>query len=134
MPLSPTGGRTTSVNSAGFVVAKESKNPDAAWEFVKYCLSKNGQTRLTELGLAIPVLESVATSPVFLQQKMVSINQQVFLDSLSYAHMKPVFKGYDEWASTIGDGMALIWSGEAELNPTLDSVVPAADEILAKNK
>jgi multiple sugar transport system substrate-binding protein len=48
--------------------------------------------------------------------------------------MKPVFKGYDEWASTIGDGMALIWSGEAELNATLDTVVPQADEVLAKNK
>jgi multiple sugar transport system substrate-binding protein len=134
MPFGPTGGRGTSVNSAGFVVAKESKNPGAAWEFIKYCLSETGQTRLTELGLAIPVLESVANSPVFLQQKMVNIDQKVFLDSLSFAHLKPVFKGYDEWSSTIGDGMALIWSGEAELNPTLDTVVPLADEVLAKNK
>ena len=134
MPSAPGGGRATSVNSAGFVVAKDSKNPDAAWEFIKYCLSQTGQTRLTELGLAIPVLESVANSPVFLQQKMVNINQQVFLDSLSFAQMKPVFKGYDEWASTVGDGMAPIWAGEAELNATLDTVVPAADEVLAKNK
>ena len=71
MPISPGGGRATSVNSAGFVVAKDSKNADAAWEFIKYCLSQTGQTRLTELGLAIPVLESVANSPVFLQQTMV---------------------------------------------------------------
>ena len=134
MPISPSGGRSTSVNSAGFVVAKESKNPDAAWEFIKYCLSQTGQTRLTELGLAIPVLESVANSPVFLQQSMVNINQQVFLDSLSFARMKPVFKGYDEWASVIGDGMATIWAGETDLNTTLDTIVPQADEVLAKNK
>ena len=134
MPISPSGGRATSVNSAGFVVAKDSKNPDAAWEFIKYCLSQTGQTRLTELGLAIPVLESVANSPVFLEQTMVTINQQVFLDSLAFARMKPVFKGYDEWASTIGDGMAPIWLGEADLNTTLDTVVPEADAVLAKNK
>jgi multiple sugar transport system substrate-binding protein len=134
MPIGPTGGRATSVNSAGFVVAKDTKNPDAAWEFIKYCLSQTGQTRLTELGLAIPVLESVANSPVFLEQSMVNINQQVFLDSLAFARMKPVFKGYDEWASTIGDGMAPIWLGEADLNTTLDSVVPEADAVLAKNK
>jgi multiple sugar transport system substrate-binding protein len=48
--------------------------------------------------------------------------------------MKPVFKGYDEWSSAIGDGMAPIWTGDAELNPTLDEVVPAADEVLARNK
>jgi multiple sugar transport system substrate-binding protein len=134
MPTSPTGGRATSVNSAGFVVAKESKYPDAAWEFVKYCLSETGQKRLTELGLAIPVLESVANSPVFLNQSMVDINQQVFLDSLAFAKMKPVVKGYDEWAAAIGDGMAPIWLGEAELNPTLDEVVPAADAVLEANK
>jgi multiple sugar transport system substrate-binding protein len=134
MPTSPTGGRATSVNSAGFVVAKESKYADAAWEFVKYCLSETGQKRLTELGLAIPVLESVANSPVFLKQSMVDINQQVFLDSLAFAKMKPVVKGYDEWAAAIGDGMATIWLGEAELNPTLDEVVPAADAVLEANK
>lgn len=134
MPISPTGGRATSVNSAGFVVGKESKNPDAAWEFIKYCLSETGQTRLTELGLAIPVLESVANSPVFLEQSMVDINQQVFLDSLDFARMKPVVKGYEEWAAAIGDGMAPIWLGEAELGSTLDTVVPQADEVLANSK
>jgi multiple sugar transport system substrate-binding protein len=134
MPQSPSGGRTTSVNSAGFVIGKASKYPDQAWEFVKYCLSEAGQTRLTELGLAIPVLKSVATSPVFLEQKMVDINQQVFLDSLDFSKMKPVVKGYEEWAAAIGDGMSTIWMGEADLNSTLDTVVPEADAVLANNQ
>jgi multiple sugar transport system substrate-binding protein len=134
MPTSPTGGRVTSVNSAGFVVAKASQHPDDAWEFIKYCLSEAGQTRLTELGLAIPVLKSVAESPVFLNQKMVDINQQVFLDSLEFARMKPVFRGYEEWSAAVGDGMAPIWLGEADLNATLDSVIPQADAILANNQ
>ena len=30
--------------------------------------------------------------------------------------------------------MAPIWTGEAELQPTLDSVIPAADEVLANNQ
>jgi multiple sugar transport system substrate-binding protein len=134
MPIGPNGGRATSVNSAGFVAAKASQHPDEAWEFIKYCLSQTGQTRLTELGLAIPVLESVANSPVFLQQTMVNINQQVFLDSLAFARMKPVFRGYEEWSATVGDGMAPIWLGEADLNTTLDEVVPQADAVLASNK
>ena len=96
-------------------------------------LSTQGQTRLAELGFACPVLKSIAESPVFLNQK-IAINQQVFLDALQYAHMKPVFKGYDEWASAVGDGMAPVWRGEADLNKTLDEVVVAADDVLAKNK
>ena len=133
MPKGP-AGQATSVNSAGFVVAKASKNPDAAFAFIQFAISKDGQTRLAELGFACPVLKSVAEGPAFLEQKGSSLNQKVFLDSLAFAHMKPVFKGYDEWASTIGDGMGAVWRGEAELNPTLDDIVKQADAVLAKNK
>jgi len=132
MPAGP-AGKATSVNSAGFVVAKDSKNPDASFEFLKYVLSEPAQKRLAELGFACPVLEEVAKSDAFLKQST-AINQQIFLDSLAFAHMKPVFKGYDEWSSAIGDGMAPIWTGEAELDPTLDAAVKAADEVLANNK
>jgi multiple sugar transport system substrate-binding protein len=127
-------GSATSVNSAGSVVAKASKHPQEAFEFIKFVLSKDGQTRLTELGFAVPVLKSVAESPTFLEQEGSSLNQQVFLDSLAFSHMKPVFKGYDEWAAVVGDGMGAVWRGEAELNPTLDDIVKQADDVLAKNK
>ncbi|MCJ7512124.1 MAG: sugar ABC transporter substrate-binding protein [Anaerolineales bacterium] len=133
MPKGPAGS-ATSVNSAGFVVAEASEHPEEAFEFIKFVLSQSGQTRLTELGFAIPVLKSVAESPVFLEQQGTTINQQAFLDSLAFAHMKPVFKGYDEWSAAVGDGMIPIWTGEAELNATLDEIVKAADEVLSKNK
>jgi multiple sugar transport system substrate-binding protein len=133
MPKGP-AGQATSVNSAGFVVAKASKNPDAAFAFIQFAISKAGQTRLAELGFACPVLKSVAEGPEFLEQKGSSLNQKIFLDALTFAHMKPVFKGYDEWASTVGDGMGAVWRGEAELNPTLDDIVKQADDVLAKNK
>jgi multiple sugar transport system substrate-binding protein len=131
MPKGP-AGQATSVNSAGFVVAKDSKSPDAAFEFLKYVLSEPAQKRLAELGFACPVLQSVAESDAFLKQST-PIDHKVFLDSLEFAHMKPVFKGYDEWSSAIGDGMAGIWTGEADLDPTLDEAVKAADDVLTNN-
>ena len=133
MPKGPAGS-ATSVNSAGFVVAAGSKHPDESFEFIKFVLSSAGQTRLTELGFAIPVLKAVAESDTFLKQAGPSINQQVFLDSLAFARMKPVFKGYDEWSAAVGDGMAVIWTGEQPLDATLDEVVVAADEVLAGNQ
>jgi multiple sugar transport system substrate-binding protein len=132
MPTGP-AGQATSVNSAGFVVAKDSKNPQVAFNFIKFVESAAGQTRLAQMGFACPVLESVAKSDAFLKQST-PINQQIFIDSLAYAHMKPVFKGYDEWSSTVGDGLTPMWNGESELNPTLDQIIVAADAVLAKNK
>ena len=132
MPKGP-AGRFTSVNSAGFVIAKLTKHPNEAFQFLKFVLSTAGQTRLAELGFACPVLKSIAQSDAFLKQK-ININQQVFLDALQYSRIKPVFKGYDEWSSAVGDGMAPVWRGEADLNQTLDQVIAAADDVLSKNK
>ncbi len=132
MPKGP-AGQATSVNSAGFVVGKDSKHPAEAFAFIKFVESATGQTRLAQMGFACPVLKSVAESDAFLKQST-PIDQKIFTDSLAFAHMKPVFRGYDEWSSTVGDGLTPMWNGEAELNPTLDSIVTSADEVLAKNK
>ncbi len=126
--------RATSVNSAGFVVADASPNADAAWEFVKYAVSTEGQTRLAELGFAIPVLESVAESPAFLNQEGSDINQQVYLDALEYAVPKPSFRGYGEWSAAVGDTLALVWSGDMNIDEALEELVPLADDVLAANQ
>jgi len=49
MPKGPKG-QATSVNSAGFVISRDSKNPDAAFKFIQFALSEAGQKRLAELG------------------------------------------------------------------------------------
>jgi multiple sugar transport system substrate-binding protein len=130
MPAGP-AGHATSVNSAGFVVSANTPHPEETWKFVEFALSEDGQTKLAQLGFAIPVLQSVAEGPAYLEQGG-ELDQSVFTDSLDFAHMKPVFRGYDEWAATVGDGLDLVWNGEAELNPTLDEIVPAADAVLAE--
>ena len=107
--------------------------PDAAWEFIKFALSEDAQKKLAELGFAIPVLKSVAESPAYLNP-VSPLDQKVFLDALAYAHLKPSFKGYDEWATIVGDGLTPVWTGEKPIDEALDEIVPAADAVLAKNK
>ena len=127
-------GRATVVNSAGFVIAEASSNADAAWEFVKYATGPSGQTRLAELGFAVPVLRSVAESPAFLEQEGTAIDQQVYLDALEYAQPKPSFAGYGEWSAAVGDTLALVWSGDLSIDEALDELVPLADDVLAANQ
>lgn len=133
MPAGPVA-HATSVNSAGFVIAKDSKSPDAAWEFVKFATSEAGQSRLTELGFAIPVLPSVAESPTYLEQTSAPINHKVFLDALEYAKPKPTFRGYEEWGTVVGDSLIPVWIGDITIDEALDEIKPAADEVLANNQ
>lgn len=132
LPIGP-AGRATGVNSAGFVIAKDSPNPDVAWEFVKYAFSDAGQSELAKIGLAIPVRQSVAESPAYLEQPT-KIDHSLYVKALDYAHLKPVFKGYEEWSAAVGDALHTVWSGEATLEDGLAEAVAGGDDALARNK
>ena len=132
MPIGP-AGRATGLNSAGFVIAKDSKNPDAAWEFVKYAFSDAGQSELAKVGLAIPVRKSVAESPAYLDQ-VTKLDHSLYVKALDYAHLKPVFRGYEEWSAAIGDALNTVWTGEADLADGLAEAVAGGDDAIAQNK
>ena len=123
--------RATGVNSAGFVISAKTPHPDAAWEFVKFATGEVGQSELAQLGLAVPIRQSVAASDAYLKQKT-PINQQLFIDALAYAHSKPVFRGYEDWASAVGDALTTIWEGDAEVTDAVTEAVESGDAALAK--
>ncbi len=133
LPLGP-AGRATEVNSAGFVVSSATKNPDAAWEFVKFATSEEGQKELSKIGFAIPIRENVAKSDDYLKQPGAAINHQMFVDALAYAHVKPSFKGYEEWSAGVGDALHTAWNSEASVDEAVDEAVAAGDAALAKNR
>ena len=133
MPIGP-AGRVTGVNSAGFVIAKASPHPKEAWEFVKFAIGPVGQSELAKIGLAVPILKSVAESPAYLEQTSARINHRMFIDALAYAKPKPVFKGYEEWSAGVGDSLHRAWSGETPLADAIQEAVTNGDDALAKNK
>lgn len=47
---------------ARFVLSSATKNPNAAWAFVKFPTGEVGQSELSKLGFAVPIRESVAAS------------------------------------------------------------------------
>lgn len=128
LPKGP-AGRATSLNSAGFVMAKNCANPDAGWKWIQFVLSKEGQSKLAQLGFAVPARKEVSESAAFLQQST-KIDHKLFLDAVQYAHQKPVFKGYDQWSSAFGDAMSAIWKPAGNVETVLHDAAAAADKVL----
>jgi multiple sugar transport system substrate-binding protein len=124
-------GRATLVNSAGIVIGAGTAHPDEAWKFVRYVVSPEGQSVLASLGFAIPVTASVATGPAYLEQTSKG-DHKLFVDALEYAHPKPSFRGYEEWAGLVGDPLGLVWTGESDLGDALDEIAATADDVLGK--
>lgn len=128
VPSGP-AGRATLVNSAGIVGSATTEHPEAAWEFMRYVVSPEGQTTLASLGFAIPVQESVATGPAYLDQP-VEADHALFVDALDYARVKPSFLGYEEWSGIVGEALNGAWTGEWSVDEALDEIDAAADDAL----
>jgi multiple sugar transport system substrate-binding protein len=111
-------------------MAKKCANPTAGWEWIKYVLSQEGQSKLAELGFALPTREDVAESATFLNQP-VKINHQMFLDVVASAHQKPVFKGYDAWSTAFGDSMSAVYDPDISIDDVLKTAVQEADKVLS---
>ena len=58
-------GHYTGMGTFGFAVSAKTQYPQEAWDFVKEIISKDGQETLARTYRAMPLLKSMANSPVF---------------------------------------------------------------------
>ncbi len=98
MPKGPVS-RATSVNPTGAVVYKGTKSPDAAWAFVKYLASPAAQQQIMALKASLPANKDVLSGPFATSFD----GAQVLADAVGYAHLKPSFKGYNEFTQVLQD-------------------------------
>jgi multiple sugar transport system substrate-binding protein len=96
LPAGP-AGKATSVNPTGAVVYAGTKAPEASWLLAKYLASPEAQSKIMALKASVPVNKEIlaTTYPSSFD------GAQVFADSLAFAHLKPAFKGYNEFNTTL---------------------------------
>jgi multiple sugar transport system permease protein len=71
--------------TTGWAIAKNSPRQEQGWRFIKYLNSARGQALMSEGGLAIPALKSVALSKAFCDPSQKPGNCRAFLDAAEYA-------------------------------------------------
>ena len=128
LPKGP-AGQATSINPTGAVVYAKTKSPDAAWEFVKYLASPAAQTKLMELRASLPANKAVLAGPFASSFD----GAKVLADAISYAHIKPSFKGYNDFATTLQTELdANVFSAPNKTaRQAIDAVLPALNALLA---
>lgn len=128
LPKGP-AGQATSINPTGTVVYAQTKSPDAAWAFVKYLASPAAQTKLMELRASLPANKDVLNGPYAASFD----GAKVLADAVAYAHIKPSFKGYDDFATTLQTELdANVFNEPLKTaKEALDAVVPELNSLLA---
>jgi len=128
LPKGP-AGQATSINPTGAVVYKGTKNPDAAWAFVKYLASPAAQVKLMELKASLPANNEVLSGPFATSFD----GAKVLADAIAYARIKPSFKGYNDWTTALQTELDtnVFTTPNKTAKQALADVLPQLDEILA---
>ena len=129
LPKGP-AGQATSVNPTGVVVYKGTKSADAAWEFVKCYTGPQMQAKIADLKASMP-----ANLQVLAQQYATSFEGgKTFADALAYAHLKPSFKGFNEFSTALQDELDSKVFNDRQLSAkaALDEITPKLQQLLGQ--
>ena len=129
LPKGP-AGQATSVNPSGVVAYKGSKAPDAAWEFIKCYTGPELQGMVASLKASMPANKQVLTD----QYATSFDGGKTFADALSYAHLKPSFKGYDEFNTALQGELdeKVFNDNQMTAKAALDEITPQLQQLLGQ--
>lgn len=120
--------RSNVIHGLGNVIAENSKNKEAAWQFVKYLSSKEVAEIQAESGI-IPAFEGTQDAWV---EATPEFNLQAFLDMADVAEPYPVSKDSSKWAIVIQENIAKAWAGQITIEEASEIIKKDMEEILEK--
>jgi multiple sugar transport system substrate-binding protein len=124
--------RLTRTASAGLSLAAASKNKDAAWMAFKYLGSKPMYENLAKLGVTIPTLKEVASSPLVLKPDVPPKSAKVALDAFAYARTEPINGDWATVRSEYAKALAEAYTGSVSARAALAAIAPTVDQLLGK--
>jgi len=127
-PIPKMSGRSNVIHGLGNVISSQSKEKDAAWEFVKFLASEEAQLIQAEGGL-ISTYEG--TQDAWLESAP-QFNLEVFLEAADYAEPYPVSKDVNAWHSIMLEEIAKAWDGQQTVEEASLKIAEEMNKILAE--
>jgi multiple sugar transport system substrate-binding protein len=123
-PLPQGKQRAGILHADAYCMPTASRNKAAAWTFIEFANSREGQTTVAKSGRTVPSLKAVAESPAFLDPAVKPASSKVFLDVIPYIRGVPVMETWVDIEDTVGAELERAFYGEA----TVDQAIAAANE------
>ncbi|MBI5943101.1 MAG: sugar ABC transporter substrate-binding protein [Chloroflexi bacterium] len=117
------------LHADAYCLPSASKNKPAAWTFIEYANSVEGQTIIAGTGRTVPSLISVANSPAFLDPNAKPANSRVFLDTIPFIRALPIHPNWAEVEETASEEIMRAFYGEASVNDAMLRAVQLSQEI-----
>jgi multiple sugar transport system substrate-binding protein len=100
------------LHSDAYCMSAATENKDAAWTFIEFANSVEGQTLIAGSGRTVPSLISVAQSDVFLEPNEPPSRSNVFIDNTDSFRRVPLISTWQEIERTAGEEIERAFYGD----------------------
>jgi multiple sugar transport system substrate-binding protein len=134
MPIGPSGDRGNFLYTVAYGINADSEHRDEALEVLEALTSIEAQQFVLEEGLAIPSREALADNPFFDQDTPEATANRVVFEGADMGYVR----GYQfgrvgtDWFQPINSALALIMTGEQELEPALEAAQSEIDALIER--
>jgi multiple sugar transport system substrate-binding protein len=125
-PLPRRRQRAGILHADAYCVPKASRAKAAAWAFVEYANSVDGQRTVAASGRTVPSLRVLAESPVFLDPGAKPANSRVFLTEVPFIRAVPVTEGWIDVEDLAGEELARAYYGQARIDEVIATTIRRA--------
>ena len=112
LPRHKVGRRANILYSDGYCLTAGAKNKAAAWAFIEFASSVEGQTIIATAGYVVPSLIAVADSSAFLDLATRPQNSRAFLGEIPYLRRAPLLPHWDEIEDIASDEIKSAFYGQ----------------------
>jgi multiple sugar transport system substrate-binding protein len=111
------------LHSDAYCMAGAAQDKDAAWTFIEFANSPEGQAIVAESGRTVPSLSEVAESEAFLDPEAKPANSQVFLETIPILREVPVMAGWVDVEELAGDELERAFYGQATVDEAISAMI-----------
>lgn len=129
-PLGKASRRGVGGGGTGWAIAGPTKQPDAAWEFLKFISSREAQLDEVKIGGTTPSRRSVVNSPEFLDPTKPPRNARGFAQAQEYVVRDPVHARWTEiLQQVITRELDALWGNKAPASAVAQEIKKKADPL-----
>jgi multiple sugar transport system substrate-binding protein len=118
-PMPQDEQRASILHADAYCLPSASQHKDAAWTFIEYANSPDGQTIIAGTGRTVPSLIAVAESSAFLDPNLAPANSQVFLNELPYIRALPIVPNWADIEEIAGEEIARAFYGQTTVEDAM---------------
>jgi len=107
------------LHADAYCMPKATKNKPAAWAFIEFANSPDGQRSIATSGRTVPSLRALAESPAFLDPGARPRNSRAFTGEIPFIRAVPVTEGWVDVEDLAGEELARAYYGRAGVDEVI---------------